>query len=60
MLYDKVKLAAKEKGISINQLEKMAELPTGAICKWNVHCPSAVKLKTVADLLGTTADSLLE
>ena len=51
MLYEKVKAAAKEKGISISQIERMCKLSQGSICKWNAVNPAFDKVISVAKCL---------
>ncbi len=51
MLYEKVKAAAKEKGISISQIERMCKLSQGSICKWNAVNPSFDRVVSVAECL---------
>lgn len=51
MLYEKVKAAAKEKGISISQIERTCKLSQGSICKWNAVNPAFDKVISVAKCL---------
>lgn len=51
---------AKEKGMSINQLEEKAKLSKGSTYKWNVVSPSIKNLKKVADVLECTVNDLIE
>lgn len=59
MLRDKVNKAAKEKGISVYQLERLAGLKCGTITKWNKVIPRADNLCAVARILGTSVEDLL-
>lgn len=59
-IYNNIQAKAKEAGISINSIEKEAELATGSICKWNEVSPSVRSLKKVANVLNCTVDDLLE
>ncbi len=59
MIYEKIKELCKQKGISINQLEKEAGLTNGSISKWNNHMPQADRLKAVADVLKVKMEKLL-
>lgn len=59
-LFDRISERAKEKGISINQLEEKAELSRGSTYKWNVVSPSVKNLKKVADVLGCNVNELIE
>lgn len=47
-LYEKVKEACKESGITVNSLEEKLEFSRGYLYKWNSHQPSAEKLMAVA------------
>lgn len=51
---------AKVAGISINSIEKTAELSTGSLCKWNTVSPTVRSLKKVAGVLGVPVEKLLE
>ena len=58
--YNNIKIVAKEQGISINRLEKLAGISKGAIGPWNVISPTVRNLKKVANVLGCTVDELLK
>lgn len=60
MVYDNIKTICEQRGISITQLEKQANLTSGSISKWNKHVPQADRLKAVADVLHVKMDKLLE
>lgn len=57
MLYEKTKAVAKEKGISIAELEKKCKLSQGSICKWNEVKPAFDKVVLVADCLGVKVEA---
>lgn len=59
-LFDRIFEMAKEKGMSINQLEEKAKLSKGSTYKWNVVSPSIKNLKKVADVLECTVNDLIE
>lgn len=59
-IYDNICMAAKKTGISINSIEKIAELSTGSLCKWNTVSPTVRSLKKVAVALGVPVEKLLE
>lgn len=59
-MYNKIKTLAKEKGVSINKMEKDLEFGSSTISKWSKSIPSVDKLKKVADYLDVTIDELLE
>ena len=58
-VYDNICHKAKKMGLSINSIEKEAEIAIGSMCKWNTVSPSARSLKKVADILKCTVDELL-
>lgn len=59
-IYDNVKIACKEKGISISELEEKLGFPRGSIYKWNKHFPSVEKLKSVSEKLEKPMEYFLE
>lgn len=59
-IYDNICMVAKKTGISINSIEKIAELSTGSLCKWNTVSPSVRSLKKVAKVLNVPVEKLLE
>lgn len=59
-MFDRISERAKEKGMSINQLEEMAELSKGSTYKWNIVSPSVKNLKKVADVLECTVNDLIQ
>lgn len=59
LLRDRVNKAAKEIGISVYQLERLAGLKCGTINKWNRVVPRADNLLAVARILGKTAEYLM-
>ena len=58
-LYERIKCVAKERGYSINRLEKELGFPKSSISKYNVSAPSIDKLKKIANLLGVRIDYLI-
>ena len=58
-LYENVREAAKEKGYSINRLEKELGFARSYISKFKNITPSADKLQKIADVLGVSVDYLL-
>lgn len=51
MLYQKIKVIAKEKGIAISEIERKYKFSKGSICKWNEVNPSFDKVVSVAECL---------
>lgn len=58
-MYNKIKMLAKEQGVSINKMEKDLEFGSSTISKWSKSILSVDKLKKVADYLDVTIDELL-
>lgn len=59
MIYDRIKVICRQKGISVTQVEKKAGLSNGAISKWNKASPTVENLQSVAKVLGCSVDDLL-
>lgn len=59
-IYDNIQERAKKIGISINTIEKKANLGIGSLCKWNNSSPTVRNLKKVADILNCSVDELLK
>ena len=60
VLYDNVKQACREKGVSVSALEKAVGCSNGCISKWNESEPGIRKVQKVADYLGVAIEDLLE
>ena len=60
LVYEKVKRLAKERNISINQLEKKLEFSSSTISKWNNSNPTSSKLRKVALFFDVSMEYLLE
>lgn len=58
-MYEKIRALAKEKGISIPNLEKAVGLGNGTIDGWNKSSPTAENLRKVANFLGVTMEHLM-
>ncbi len=58
-LYENVKDAAREKGYSINQLEKELGFARSYISKFKTITPSAEKIQAIADFLGVSSEYLM-
>lgn len=58
-IYERIKIAAERKGMSISKVEKALGLPRSSISKYNKNQPSAIKISQIANLLGTTSGYLL-
>lgn len=59
MIYERIKIIAKEQGISINALEKKLGISRGSLCKIDTHKPSSEKIQLLAQELNTTVDYLM-
>lgn len=58
-LYENVREAAKEKGYSINRLEKELGFARSYIGKFKTITPSIDKIQKIADFLDVTTDYLM-
>lgn len=58
-IYDKVKAVAKERDVTISEVERLAEVSNGSIGKWNTVSPSVRTLKRVADVLEVPIEELI-
>lgn len=59
-IYDKVKMACKEKGVSVSSLEDRLGFARGSIYKWNKNTPGVDKVKSVASELKKPIEYFLE
>lgn len=57
-LYEKIKLLAKERKISIRKLEEDLGYGNGTIRRWETTSPGFDKVEKVADYFGVTTDYL--
>ncbi len=60
MIYDKVLTFAKERNMSIRELERRAGLSNGTISKWENSNPTAINLLKVARILEKPIEDFLE
>lgn len=58
-LYENIKEVAKNKGYSINLLEKELGYARSSMSKFKKNTPSANKIREIADFLGVSADYLI-
>ncbi len=58
-IFDRIEKKAKEKGISINALEKQAGISIGSTYKWNTVSPTIKNIAKVAEVLDCTIDELI-
>ena len=59
-MVEKIKRLCREKGLSLNKLQKDLGFPHNAIYRWDTNRPTIDRVKSVADQLGVTVDELLE
>lgn len=59
-IYNKIKQACDEQGISISELEQKAGVANGIIGKWRVSTPNLSYLTRVAHALGVHVRDLIE
>ncbi len=60
LIYEKVKTACSEVGISVYALEKELKFPRSSICKWSKNTPGVDKMKAVAERLGKPIEYFLD
>ena len=58
-MYERVKELCKDRGLTIQTLERMAGLANGTIGKWKIKSPKSESVKAVARVLSVTTDYLL-
>lgn len=59
MLFDRIKLLANEKKMTIAELERKLDFGQGSISKWKKQSPSSERLQKVADYFDVSTDYLL-
>lgn len=59
MLMDKIRDLAKQRGLKVSDVCEKSGVPYSCIYEWNEHEPTASRLVAVAQVLGTTAEELL-
>ena len=59
LIYDRIKTICKEKGLSVNYVEKKAGLSNGIISKWNTCSPTLENAQAVAKVLECTVDDFV-
>ncbi|PST30558.1 helix-turn-helix domain-containing protein [Enterocloster lavalensis] len=59
MIYETIKALSKEKGLSINQLEKTLGLSKGSLCRIDTNRPSIDRLQRIADFFDVSLDYLM-
>lgn len=57
--FERIKQTARERGLTLNQLNNTAKLKNNIIYSWKSKTPSAESLSKVADVLGVSVDYLL-
>ena len=60
MIYKKIKLLCKERGITIYRLEKDLAFSPSTVIKWRTSMPTVDKLNKVADHFGVSIEYFLE
>lgn len=58
-ILDRIKILAKQKHISLAEVERRTGLSSGSITKWNKNVPSVDKLERVAKLFNVSLDYLV-
>ncbi len=60
MLYNKVREACENRGISVSAVERELGFGNGTITKWNKAVPSVYNLKKIADYFDKPIEYFLE
>ena len=58
-IIENIKEACRRKGISVKQMEKLAELSEHSVYKWDRNEPGVKRVARAAAVLDTTVDELL-
>lgn len=58
-IFERIKQTAKQRGLTLNQLNDKANLKNNIIYSWKTKTPSVENVKKVADVLGVSVDYLL-
>ena len=58
-IVDRIRMLCEEKKITINKLEKEADIGRGNVARWDKHRPNIDKVQSVADYFGVTSDFIL-
>lgn len=59
-LYEKIKELAKERGVSIRQIEEKLGFGNGTLNRWRTIMPSIDKVQKVSDYFNVSIDYLLD
>ncbi len=59
LIYENIKHITKQRKLTINEVERAADLGRGSISKWNKVSPSIQNIIKVAKVLGCTVDDLI-
>lgn len=59
MIYERIKALCKLKGITVNQLEKMAGIASSSCSKIDKHAPSQDKIERIANVLDSTPEYIM-
>lgn len=59
-MLNQIKTLAKERKLTIAEVERMAGLSPRTVYKWDENIPSVDKVKRVADVLSVTVDQLMK
>lgn len=59
MIFEKIQSVAMEKGLSIAEVERRANIGNGTISKWKTSSPSVDNLNKVAKVLDVDINNLM-
>lgn len=60
VIYQRVKKACKDKGVTVSELEEKLKFPKGSVYKWDENIPSVVKVYSVAKVLDKPMEYFLK
>lgn len=58
-IYERMREVAKQRGLTVKEIEKLAKLGDGALYKWKTYTPRGANLEKVAKVLNVSVDYLL-
>lgn len=59
-IYENIRVACKEAGLSVSKLEEELGFARGSIYKWDTNVPSVTRVKQVSERLNVSMEKLLD